>query len=508
MKSRLASTSVPPLFDDVAAMPSRPIALPDRTRHTGPLDRFSGPWISGAQIGSSVDAIAGTHLPAPGTLPSTADAIRPTKAVPGFAEDVDAVKRLFDHYFRDDLYGHYASRSPLILSSGSFDESVFGMPEILKSCVRYSLSRNWYGYSDSLGIDVTREALARLETARRPLSREVSAREVAVTLGATSTVSILAEFLARSDERQRSSAAKALCATPNYPPLVASIGQRFQVQTSDLELRDDGVDISAFITHAKELRPELVLIQSVINPWGRRIAEEQLGQLIDAVAGHGTIIVDDCHDIFPRVNREALTPRRRDPHVIEVHSLSKRWASPGIKTGWIVASEQFLDDFYGYASTSYGSPPSISYLLMEMFATLERRLYETEHAWQTHWSTEYGLTPTLLDRAFDEYQAADREMAMRVERGHRISESILDGSGIAMLPAEYSINFCALLGDDGTYATYRRIIDEANVSVFPGVLTFLEKPGLIRISPCVDERDLVEGLTAIVDSVARRGASR
>lgn len=503
MKSRIASTNAPALFGDLADAHTRPVTLPPLTTTTGPVQRFSGSWKSGAPLGGSVDSIAERHLGSLNTPPTPADTIRRTRSVPGFMTDVDVVKRLFDHYFRDDLYGHYASKSPIILSSGSFDESLFGMPEALKSCMRYSLSRNWYGYSDSLGIDVTREALARLETARRPLSREVSAREIAVTMGATSTVSILAEFLARSDDPYHSRAARALCATPNYPPLVASIGQRFEVHTAHLDLCDDGIDISTFIAQAKAMQPALVLIQSVINPWGRRVAEDELGELIDVVAGHGMVIIDDCHDIFPRGEREALTPRRRDPHVIEVHSLSKRWASPGIKSGWVVASEQFLDDFYSYASTSYGSPPSISYLLLEMFATLESRLYQTNPAWEPHWSTEYRLTPALLERALDDYRAANSEMSSRVERSHRVSEEILSESGISVLPAEYSINFCALLGNEGTYATYRRIIDEANVSVLPGLLTFLEKPGLVRISPCLDEKELVEGLKAMVNSASR-----
>ena len=115
---------------------------------------------------------------------------------------------------------------PIVLSSGSFDESVFGLPESLKACIRFPLERNWYGYSDSLGRGSAREALAALETARFAGASSVDPSEIAVTLGGTAAVSAVVDFLV---DHGASTPGRALCAVPNYPPLVATVARRLPV---------------------------------------------------------------------------------------------------------------------------------------------------------------------------------------------------------------------------------------------------------------------------------------
>ena len=59
-------------------------------------------------------------------------------------------------------------------------------------------------------------------------------------------------------------------------------------------------------------------------------------------------------------------------NVIRVASLSKTHSVPGMKLGWIVAHPDFIRGYYEYASTTYGGPPSLFYLLIEMAARFEQ----------------------------------------------------------------------------------------------------------------------------------------
>jgi hypothetical protein len=70
------------------------------------------------------------------------------------------VKELFNAYFRDDLYGDLRRDDSIILSSGSVDEELYGLPGPMRDCIGYAIQRDWYGYSDSRGRDASREALA------------------------------------------------------------------------------------------------------------------------------------------------------------------------------------------------------------------------------------------------------------------------------------------------------------------------------------------------------------
>ena len=44
---------------------------------------------------------------------------------------------------------------------------------------------------------------------------------------------------------------------------------------------------------------------------------------------------------------------------------------PGLKLGHIVARRNWIEDFYSYASTSYGSPASFTYAVTTVLSQLE-----------------------------------------------------------------------------------------------------------------------------------------
>ena len=402
------------------------------------------------------------------------------------------VKAVFDLYFRDDLYGHWMDADPIVLSSGSFD--VFGLPESLKACIRFPLERNWYGYSDSLGRGSAREALAALETARFAGASSVDPSEIAVTLGGTAAVSAVVDFLV---DHGASTPGRALCAVPNYPPLVATVARRLPVSMVPASVVDGGVDISELIRKV-ELGVHVVLLQTVVNPWGLRVPEHQIAALIEQVPSDCFVLLDDCHDAFgPAV---AATPLRRSPNVVSIRSMSKRWAAPGLKAGWLVGSEAFVHAFYSHASTTYGGPSSLTYLLLEMFGMFElaRLTGELDVASLVDRRTdEYGLTTDGLCAALDDYLVSAEEFSAAVVGLRDFAADRLASAGLGVIRPAYSINVHARIGELSSYELYRRLVSEAGVSVYPGLLAFAGGPGLVRVSPCIPMPALEEGLDRI-----------
>lgn len=409
-------------------------------------------------------------------------------------------KRLFDFYFRDDLYGVWNASSPVILSSGSFDEAVFGLPASLKDCIRYALDQNWYGYSDSRGRMSARTALAGLETARSHARRTVSPEEIVVTLGGTASIGSVVEFLADHIDGDN----VAVCGTPNYPPIVAAVARKFPVQLTPLALRDDGICIDLLIDEVRRVRPRLVLLQTVVNPWGRRIDEDAVEAIIEAAPADGWVILDECHDVFGPL--PAMTAHRGRPNVISVRSLSKRWAAPGLKAGWIVASQDFTESFYAHASTTYGGPSSLLYLLLEMFGRFESAMLsglsgQLEPSCKVMTSEFASMPAERLLHGFADYSAGTVAFDQRVRSSRAMVETVLGAAGVEVFTPEYSNNVLVRIGEEPSYVLYRRLVAGVGVSVYPSILALAGAPGMIRLSPCIDEPELLDGLSRLTDAI-------
>ncbi|MEU6173847.1 pyridoxal phosphate-dependent aminotransferase [Streptantibioticus parmotrematis] len=417
--------------------------------------------------------------------PFTAEEVLSSRATVRF------VKEMFNYYFRDDLYGELRPSAEVILSGGAVDEEAWGLPGVLKDCVSYALSRDWYGYSDSRGRESSREAVAGYESARMGFSA-YGAENVALTMGATFAISSLADFLLLD----RTSTAPTLCAIPNYPPLVESVARRADVRLVPLPARDGVTTLRPLI---EQLRPDtpLVLLQTAANPTGALVAEEELAELIQAASPNTAIVLDECHEWLGR----PVVPSklRAAPHVIRVNSLSKNWSAPGIKMGWITAERAFIDEYYEYASTTFGGPPSFFYTLVEVLARMERWLVTGVEEPDTEQCAEfepgYGLRQRELVAAYRAYRSARLARQESLLALRAATTGGLDLPGVTVMPAEYSINL-ALTFDDyaDSYLCFRDLLRETGVSVFPGLLTFGLSGGSVRVTSARRWEDLSTGL--------------
>ncbi|MFE4857458.1 aminotransferase class I/II-fold pyridoxal phosphate-dependent enzyme [Streptomyces sp. NPDC056670] len=410
------------------------------------------------------------------------------------------VKEMFNHYFRDDLYGSFRRPGQLILSSGAVDEETWGLPAALKECISYALERDWYGYSDSRGREPAREAVAAYESAKLQ-GAGYDLRNVALTMGGTFALNSVADFALTG----RSTTAPVLCAIPNYPPLVESLARRADVRLVPTPSVAGRTSLAPLLA---QLRPDtpLVLLQTAANPTGALVDEDELTELIRRAGRNTLIVLDECHEwLGPRQQWSAA---RAADNVVRISSLSKNWSAPGLKIGWLLAARSFIDAYYEYASSSYGGPPSFFYTVIEVLARLERWRMEGRDvglAELAEFESGYGMSLDGLGAAYRGY-VADRDtretdlLALRDAVTGRLR--MLDTE---VAHARYSINLAVRLRSyEDSYLAFRDLLDQHDVSVFPGLLTFCLSGGVVRITTARPWSELSPALSRMQRFLADR----
>jgi aspartate/methionine/tyrosine aminotransferase len=407
---------------------------------------------------------------------------------------VGLVKELFNYFFRDDLYGELRSDHNLILSSGSVDEEAWGLPDTLKACIRYALERDWYGYSDSRGREPAREAVAAYESARIDGALYRS-DNVALTMGGTFAISSLLDFILPVG----TTGAAALCGIPNYPPLVQSLARRRNIQLVPLPSQLGQTSLAP-LTAALAHNTPLVLLQTVANPTGALISDEELARLVHTASPSTIILLDECHEWLGPLER--CTSVRAAPNVVRVFSLSKGWSAPGLKIGWFVADAGFIAEYYEYASTMFGGPPSLFYTLIEVLARMERwrvtgveRLTASEFG---EFESGYQLTRPRLEAAYRCYCAerAAREDALKTLRDATMVSFAKTSASI--ITPRYSINMAVEFPQwDDSYRCFRDLLRKTEVAVFPGILTFCFSGGVVRVTTSRQWADISSAISRL-----------
>lgn len=402
---------------------------------------------------------------------------------------VGLVKLLFNTFFRDELYGCFEAQRQVVLSSGTVDEQILGLPQVLKDTVRYALDRDWYGYSDSRGREATRLAIAALESARVERGN-YSAANVVVGMGATQTIAALADFLLHG----RAAGEPVLCGIPNYPPLVAAIARRHPVRLVPTPSVSGITTLDRLCASVRPGTP-LVLLQTGTNPCGSLVDEQQISCFIEALPASTLVILDECHE-WLGAGRLRSAARSR-ANVIRVSSLSKEWSAPGMKVGWFLAEPALVSDFYEYASSNYGGPPSLMYSLVEVLARLE--LWHREGRTSVgaselaQFASDFRLSGGGLAAAYTAYTAARRAREAALLQRREWCWQTLRSAGFAVRPARCSINLLAAAPDvDDSYLAFRSILRQTGVSIYPGVLNFYLAGGAFRLTtsrswPALDE---------------------
>jgi len=239
------------------------------------------------------------------------------------------------------------------------------------------------GYTPSAGYPELRDAIAALNP---PAERE----NVMVTVGAIEALLILHNLLLDPGD-------EVVCLWPAYQPLYElASGAGGSVRFVGLD-HDDGfaIDLAA-IEDAVGPRTKVVLLNVPHNPTGQTIGPDELRELARRLAPLGVHLIVD--EVF-REMRSGHPPSAWDgqDNLIVIGSMSKSYALPGLRVGWLVANPELVvkaRQFRKYTSLNPGSHDQLWAL-----AALRRRDEILARTWAlaedgadlaTRWIADHG----------------------------------------------------------------------------------------------------------------------
>jgi aspartate/methionine/tyrosine aminotransferase len=222
------------------------------------------------------------------------------------------------------------------------------------------------GYTPSSGYPELRAAIATLNP---PAERE----NVMVTAGAIEALLILNNLLLDPGD-------EAICLWPAYQPIheLAS-GAGADVRFIRLEQSNGfAIDLGA-IEDAVGPRTKVVLLNAPHNPTGQTVSPEDLRELARRLAPLGVHLIVD--EVF-REMRSDHPPSAWDgqDNLITIGSMSKSYALPGLRVGWMVANPELVvkaRQFRKYTSLNPGSRDQ-----QWALAALEHRAAVLERTWK------------------------------------------------------------------------------------------------------------------------------
>lgn len=241
------------------------------------------------------------------------------------------------------------------------------------------------GYTPSSGYPELRDAIAALNP---PAERE----NVMVTVGAIEALLILCNLLLDPGD-------EVVCLWPAYQPLYElARGAGGNVRFVELQPGDDfAIDLGA-IEDSVGPRTKAVLLNVPHNPTGQTVQPEDLQELARRLAPLGVHLIVD--EVF-REMRSAHPPSAWDgqDNLIVIGSMSKSYALPGLRIGWLVANSELVvkaRQFRKYTSLNPGSRDQLWAL-----AALDHRAEVLARTWKL---TEDGAdlaTRWIADRPED-----------------------------------------------------------------------------------------------------------
>lgn len=409
-------------------------------------------------------------------------------------------KKHFNDFFHNDLYGKYRSDENIILSTGALNQDEFCLPRSLKFAISYALTRNWYGYSCSLGRESARLAIADLEN-HKINSNIYNENNVALIQGVTAGLFHLLSFL---KEREEDGNFGILTHYPTYVPFAATCEKIAPTKIINF-FGDKKFSIEAFKRNIDKTT-KVILLLGDFNPLGKLMDVSFVNELIDICDEKSIyLIIDEAGSKYPENNWNNL---KNSDFLIRMDSLSKKVSVPGMKLGYFIANEEIISEFYERASTTYGGPSSFFYILQELDARFDlffrKGLLKIGSGELALFDKNYNLGLFFLNILYGQYIKNKHffELKIKQHRSIVIDKLISHHPQLVkkIIMPETGINiFLQLDVDYGSYEFFRKLIVEKRTAVFPGLCSATDKECWIRITCGVDKKTLQTGLDNLVD---------
>lgn len=236
----------------------------------------------------------------------------------------------------------------------SFNRGVPAMSALPPSAVSEAVAtvleedgKNLLQYGDSRGYLSLREEIASRYGAN-------SSSEILIGNGSLQILDSLAHIFVSPGDL-------VLVEAPSYDRAI-TIFDRVDADTYGVKMEKEGVDIDRFTDLVERLDPELFYtIADFHNPTGITTSGDKRKKVAKIARDAGvTIIEDSPYRRLRYFGENEPTYRNLSPeNVIEMSSVSKL-VSPGIRIGWIVASEETIDRVAQFSEDTYITPNLLS----------------------------------------------------------------------------------------------------------------------------------------------------
>lgn len=260
---------------------------------------------------------------------------------------------------------------------------------------------------------------------------------------------------------------------PNYMQIWGA-AKNLGLKVKTFSLREElnwGLDIDE-LNRMVSRNPRLIAVCNPNNPTGHILSKEERKAIIHAADKVGAWILSDEVYAGSEHHQEKITPSMWGDYerVLAIGSLSKAYALPGLRIGWVVAPGKMADEIWarqdyvtisatmlGNQLAAYALSPGVHARILDRTRTYVRKGYKFFAAWCLEHSDIFGHVPP---------QAA----------------------AIAFVRYNRSINSSELV---------RRLIEEQSTLVVPG--DHFDIDHHLRISFGLDENYLKEGLARIYE---------
>jgi aspartate/methionine/tyrosine aminotransferase len=164
-----------------------------------------------------------------------------------------------------------------------------------------------------------------------------SPEQIAVTTGASEANFAVVASLVGSDDH-------IIVEHPNYPSLYEvprSLNRRLDLLhlTFEEKFKPNLEKLESLITP----QTKLVTLTHPNNPTGSMITEKMLYDIVEIIEAHGAYLLFD--ETYRELSfQKPLPPAATlSPHAISITSMSKVYALPGIRIGWVAADKHIID---------------------------------------------------------------------------------------------------------------------------------------------------------------------
>jgi aspartate aminotransferase len=332
-------------------------------------------------------------------------------------------------------------------------------PEVIRQAAIRVIAEERNGYTLQAGLPALRERVAS-DYPHLQLSQD----QVVITAGSQEALYIALLTLVEKDD-------EVLMPNPGfvaYPTIVGMVGGRsvfYQLPAADDFAFDLG-DFKRLITP----RTKVVICCSPSNPTGRALTPEDLRGIATAVAESGSgacIISDEIYRELYYTDERPASISEFYPRTIVISGLSKSMSMTGWRLGWLCGDKDVVNSalvLHGYVTTAAST--------ISQKAALAAWTPEAEQARQQHRGIFHKRRDHLL-------------ATLRDEAGLRAVTP--DGAFYTMV-------------DVGQYGDSMSVAERAlaaGVVTVPGFAFGSESEGYLRISFCVDETKLSEGVARL-----------